>query len=288
MAWILSAFSDEAGPSCDEQITALRRANLKHIDIRGIDGHNIAALPVEAAQEIKTKLDDAGIAVNMFGSPLGKIDITADFETDRQKLQHMGELAPILGCNAIRIFSYYNEKKRPAAEFRAESLRRLEILKADAKKLGLVLYHENELDIYGAELEEVLVLAKALRDGKTFKLIFDFDNYNRTTDDVWKNWESLREYTDSFHMKDSTKEGQHVPIGQGSGRARDILNDARNRGWNGPISIEPHLAHSSAVLATNVSGEENQEYAKLPITESFHAAVTIAQELLGNIGAQWK
>jgi sugar phosphate isomerase/epimerase len=287
MAWILSAFSDEAGASCEDQIAALQRANVRHIDIRSVDGHNISVLPVDAAHEVKKKLDDAGITVNMFGSPLGKIDITDNFEIDREKLRHMGELAPILGCNAIRIFSYYNKDKKPAAEFRAESLRRLEILKTDAKKLGLILYHENELGIYGERLEGVEVLAKALRDGKTFKLIFDFDNYNRTEDDVWRNWEALRDVTDAFHLKDS-KDGLHVPIGQGEGRAREILNDARNRGWDGPVIVEPHLAHSAAVMATNVAGISNEEYAKMPLPDSFHAAVTIAEDLLNNIGAAWR
>ena len=82
MSWNFSAFADEAGPSCDEQIAALRKAGMKFIDIRGIDGHNIAALPVDHARVVRKKLDDAGITVGMFGSPVGKIDIKDDFEVE--------------------------------------------------------------------------------------------------------------------------------------------------------------------------------------------------------------
>src|SRR5687768_12907414 len=96
MEWILSAFADEAGPSCEEQIVAIKRAGLKHIDIRGMDGFNISEMPVAHARQVKKKLDAGVIACNMFGSPLGKIDIADDFETDRKKLKHLGELAPIL------------------------------------------------------------------------------------------------------------------------------------------------------------------------------------------------
>jgi sugar phosphate isomerase/epimerase len=287
MEWILSAFADEAGSTADEQIAALERAGLRHIDLRGIEGFNISELPVDVAREVKKKLDDNGIVVNMFGSPLGKIDITEDFEIDRKKLRHIGELAPIFGCYAVRIFSYYNRENRSREEFQRESLRRLAALKNDAKKMGLVLFHENEREIFGEDLESNLTIARDLRDESTFKLIFDFDNYNQGGEDVWANWEALRGLTDSFHLKDSTKEKVHVPIGQGNGRARDILNDARNRGWAGPVSVEPHLSHSKAVMATGPSGEQNQEYAAMSLPDSFHAAVTIAQKLIEDIGAQW-
>jgi sugar phosphate isomerase/epimerase len=288
MEWILSAFADEAGGSCAEQIAALQRANLKYIDIRGVEGFNIAALPVSHARQVKTQLDDAGISCHMFGSPIGKIDIADDFNSDLERLRHLAELAPILDCSAVRIFSFYNKETRAQNEFQAESLRRLSTLKAEAEKLGLVLFHENEKDIFGEGLEAVQVLARELRDGKTFKLIFDFDNYNQAGDDVWRNWEALRDATDAFHLKDSTRENQHVPIGQGNGKAREILNDAKNRGWNGMLSVEPHLSHSSAVMATGPSGQQNQEYSAMSLPDSFHAAVSIAQDLISEVGASWK
>ena len=53
--WTVSAFSDEAGASCDEQITAVKRAGLSRIDIRTIDGFNITVLPIENAKTIKNK-----------------------------------------------------------------------------------------------------------------------------------------------------------------------------------------------------------------------------------------
>lgn len=287
MEWILSAFSDEAGASCEEQIAALQRASLTHIDLRSVDGFNISELPHDNAREVKKKLDDAGITVNMFGTPLGKIDIGEDFESDRQKLHHLGEIAPVLDCFALRIFSYYNKENRSEDEFQQESLRRLNLLKEDARRFGLVLFHENEHGIFGDTIERSLILAEELRDEKTFKLIFDFDNYNHAGDDVWQNWERLRNATDAFHLKDSTKEQQHVPVGQGNGRVREILRDAHERGWIGPLSVEPHLSHSKAVRATNVSGQENEEYGKLPLPDSFHAAVTIAQQLIEDVGARW-
>ncbi len=286
MSWTISAFADEAGDSIEAQIAALQRAGLKHIDVRGVAGHNISVLPVDVARDIAKKLQAAGITVNMFGSPLGKIDIAEDFAIDLQKLRHMAGLKDIFGCGAIRIFSYYNRvEKRPMDQWQRESLDRLTQLRDEAGKLGLVLYHENEAHIFGDRLPEVLTIAEKLRDGGggVFRMIFDFDNYNRSGDDVWHNWTKLASLTDAIHLKDSDTQGQHVPVGQGNGKVREILSDAVSRGWQGPLSIEPHLKHSKAVMATGPGGQANQQYTQMGEADCFHAAAVAALSLVKDV-----
>jgi sugar phosphate isomerase/epimerase len=283
--WNLSAFADEAGSTIEEQIAALQRAGLKWIDVRGLGEYNVSNLPLELAKDASVKLADAGIAVGMLGSPLGKIDIDDAFESDLERLRHIGEIAPVFNCNAVRIFSYYNKTEKPREAWQAESLRRLGALKDEAKKLGLILYHENERHIFGDRCPEVLEIARALRDGDTFRMIFDFDNYNQSGDDVWQNWQQLKNVTDAFHLKDSTKENQHVPIGQGAGYAREILSDAAQSGWSGPISLEPHLAHSDAVMATGPSGQANQEFKDMSPADCFQVAAEVATKLLSDVSA---
>ena len=51
MAWELSAFTDEAGATTQEQIEAATANGLKWIDPRGIDGFNISQLPLPEARE---------------------------------------------------------------------------------------------------------------------------------------------------------------------------------------------------------------------------------------------
>lgn len=286
MSWTLSAFTDEAGTACEDQIAAAHRAGLKFLDLRNVDGYNISELPVEKAKEIKAKLDAAGLKVQMFGSPLGKIDIADDVETDLAKLRHMAELAPVLGTNQVRIFSYYNKQGKSLEEWKAESLKRLTVLRDEAEKLNLVLFHENERHIFGDLAAQVQDIAGLRNDN--FKLIFDFDNYNQSGEDVWENWVLLRDVTDSFHLKDSkkTENGyQHVPIGEGDGQAPKILADAVARGWNGPVALEPHLSHSGAVAATGPSGVANESFSKMPLSESFSVAAETANALLKQVGA---
>jgi sugar phosphate isomerase/epimerase len=282
----LSSFADEAGPSIDEQIAASKRAGLGFIDLRNVDGFNISVLPLHHAQTVAEKLRAAGIRVNMFGSPLGKIDIAEDFAIDIQKMEHLAKFGPIFDCPAIRIFSYYNAKAAPHADWQCESLRRLAELTRLAQSTGMILYHENESHIFGDKCADVLAIAQSLR-GPNFKTIFDFGNYNAGQENAWENWLQLAPYTDAIHLKDNIwQDGalQHVPVGEGGGHVERILTDARSKNWQGPLVIEPHLAHSAAVAATGPSGIPNQSYTNMPTADSFHAAVMAAQKLLARTG----
>ncbi|NNM88988.1 MAG: sugar phosphate isomerase/epimerase [Phycisphaerae bacterium] len=285
--WTLSAFSDEAGASCEEQIAALKQARISRMDLRSIDSFNCTLLPVPHAKEVRKKLDAAGIQVQMFGSPIGKIDIADDFSVDVEKLKHLGQLAPVLGCHAVRIFSYYNKTNRSHDAWRDESLRRLRELSALAVTLKLVLYHENERHIFGDLCQDVQIIARELRKaGGAFRMIFDFDNYTQSGENAWENWLRLGQVTDAFHLKDS-RGGQHHPVGQGDGYVREILVDALKHHWKGPLAVEPHLSHSGAVAQTGPSGMDNVVYSKMPPAESFHIACTAATGLLNQVGASY-
>src|SRR5690606_13725517 len=111
--------------------------------------------------------------------------ISEDFQTDRDKLSHLAKLAPIFRCKCVRLFSYYNKGNAPMAAWRKESLARLTELKAMAQDVGLRLYHENERHIFGDRCPENEAIANALHDGESFCMIFDFDNFNQSGDDVW-------------------------------------------------------------------------------------------------------
>jgi len=284
MPWTLSGFADEADENSTVQVQVIQECGFSHIDLRNLDGFNICELPIDHARDVRQKLDTAGVKVGMFGSPIGKIDIADDFKIDADKLRHLGELAKVFDCHRVRIFSYFNKADAPMPKWKAEALDRLKKLRDLAGRLGLVLYHENEHLIYGDTLEHVQDIA-ALRDGKRFRLIFDFDNYNQVGMDVWACWEALRDRTDAFHLKDSDKDCQHVPIGQGAGRARDILADAEARGWQGHLALEPHLMRSAAVMATGPGGQANQAFADMTPVEAWVAAAGYAKGLLADVGA---
>lgn len=287
MSWKLSAFADEAGRDVDTQVRALKEAGLSYVDLRGVGSHTITELPVEAAREAAAKLKEAGITVAMYGSPIGKIDIADDFDIDRQRLEHLARMAEVFECRAVRMFSYYNKGGESKDTWRTESLKRLEELCSRAESLGLVLYHENESNIYGDMPEDVLDLSQ-LCDQGTFRLIYDFANYMRTGVPGWECWQMLRDKTEAFHVKDQTKAGHNVPIGQGDSDAERIIADAVSSGWNGPCTVEPHLVHSDAVLATHVTGKESAAYRELGAWECFQLACRETKSLFDKLGAAYE
>ena len=80
MRWImekfrLCAFADEADKAISGQVKALHENEIKLIELRGVDGKNVADLIPSEAQELKKRFDCEGIAVWSIGSPIGKVDI---------------------------------------------------------------------------------------------------------------------------------------------------------------------------------------------------------------------
>ena len=113
---------------------------------------------------------------------------------------------------------------------------------------------------------------------------------NQCGEDVWDAWRALREHTDAFHLKDSDNKGHHTPLGRGNGNCQQIISDAVSRGWTGPVTLEPHLQNTPAVLATVEDGaglNANVELSSLSAHQVWQVAAEAAKEVLGKAGASW-
>ena len=100
------AFADEASPSIDEQIAAMKRNGLSGLEIRGVDGENVSVISLNKAREVRRKLEDAGLSVWSIGSPIGKIDIkNGDFDAHLDQLRHTLDVARELDEKNLRMFS---------------------------------------------------------------------------------------------------------------------------------------------------------------------------------------
>ncbi|XAM00036.1 sugar phosphate isomerase/epimerase [Phycisphaeraceae bacterium D3-23] len=283
MTLTLSAFADEAADAGDAQIAALQRAGIGHIDLRSVAGVNICDLPVEDANALKAQLDNAGIRVGMYGSPIGKTDLDDDLQIELDRLDHLAQLQEVFEANAVRMFSFYDKSQRETSERERLTLDRLAALRGRASVLGLKLYHENETDVFGDHPDDVLKLA-ALRDDASFGLIYDFANYLRTGAEPMATWKQLGPVTDALHFKDQTRSGDHVPMGQGDTCCPAILAQAVASGWSGPCTLEPHLYMSEAVRATNVHGQGDPALAKLSRGDIFQVAAEAVQALIAEAG----
>ena len=238
----LSGFSDEIAESVDVQFSVLNKLDIEYFEPRGIDGKNISTLTDEEVTILKEKMVKAGIKVSSIGSPIGKMKLTDPFEPHFALFRRVVEIAKLLDTKYIRMFSFYHEGGDIwTAEERATVLSRLRQMIAYAKEQDVILLHENEKDIYGDTADRCADLMKELSCDH-FKAVFDPANFVQCGQDTKYAYENLKEYIEYMHIKDALFEnGRVVPAGLGDGNVEYILKALMDNGYDGYLSLEPHL-----------------------------------------------
>ncbi len=239
----ITGFADEMTPDLTGQIEGLQKLGMHYVEMRGVDGDNLIYHTDEKVKEIKKRLDDAGIRLSALGSPLGKIGITDDFAPHFEAFKRACEIAHRMETRNIRMFSFYmpDEKPETLVKNREEVMDRLGRFADYAKQADVVLLHENEKGIYGEMAKECLDLMQTLGSDH-FKAIFDFANFVQAKQDTLEAYEMLKDYIVYIHVKDALWEnGKVVPAGYGDGHVKEILGKLFANGFDGFLSLEPHL-----------------------------------------------
>ena len=278
--FVLSAFADEYSPRFDEQLEGLKKNGVGFIEIRGVDGTNVADLTDEQLHEVRAKLDAAGIGVSSIGSPIGKIKVYDEFEPHLEKLERCVSAAKILGTPNIRMFSFYIPEGKTREECRPEVMRRLGVMLDIARKAGVTLCHENEKGIYGDSPETCLDINNEF--GGEMKLIFDPANFIECGCEPFPHgYGLLGDRIYYMHIKDATAEKTIAPAGKGVGRIPEIIADLdKKRSGRIFLTVEPHLR-----VFTGLAGLETDEKTKMPNTyetsaEAFGAAVDAIKAII--------
>ena len=236
----ISGFADEIAQELDVQIEAVSRLGIQYIEMRGVDGNNLIYHPDAKVKEIKQKLEDAGIKLSALGSPLGKIGIEDPFEPHFEEFKRACEIAHRMDTKNIRMFSFYIPEGKEK-EYKGKVFDRLGRFADYAGRNDIVLLHENEKGIYGAKAPECLEIMKKLGSDH-FRALFDFANFVQCGQDTLEAYDLLKEYVDYIHVKDARKEnGTVVPVGYGDGNVEAILKKLFASGFDGFLSLEPHL-----------------------------------------------
>lgn len=233
----LCAFADEAGSALDEQIAAMRDNGIPYLELRGVDGQNVADLTPAQARRVKERLDAAGLAVWSIGSPLGKIGVADPFAPHMEMFQRCLETAQITGAPCIRLFSFYIPEGEQPESCRDAVMERLSRFLEAAQGSGVRLCHENEKGIYGDNAARCLDILQNLPE---MTGIFDPANFIQCGQDVPAAWELLAPRIHYLHIKDALADGSVVPAGKGKGHLADLVA-AFGRQGGGVLTLEPHL-----------------------------------------------
>jgi len=241
---MISGFSDEISSEFDTQLSVVSKLGMKYISLRGIDGKNIGEYSVDEVKEkVLPKLKRAGIGVSSIGSPIGKvfIDDEEGFIKQKATLEKLCEISNLINCKYMRIFSFYIPKETCADDYKDEVVSKLKCFSQIASKYNVVLLHENEKDIYGDISRRCYEILKAV-DSPNFKAIFDFANFVQCGESTQLCYELLKDDVEYIHIKDAVaSDNKNVVCGTGEGNIPEILSQAIKGGYEGFLTLEPHL-----------------------------------------------
>jgi sugar phosphate isomerase/epimerase len=255
---ILTGIGDEAGITIDAQIAATKELSWKHIEARGVEVSgfpkaNLHDVPAKAFDLAEQKLKENGIGVYCFGSTIMNWAKTVETPWDVTLAEVKRAIPRMtrLGTKFVRIMSFKpkeDDDRIPPVVF--ERVREVTKRFLDT---GITPVHENCMNYGGMSWTHALEL---LDKAPGLKWVFDTANPVFNPDrskpkpwprqDAWEFWEHVRDHVVHIHVKDATwnpakNDANYNWPGEGQGRVRDILKDAFARGYDGGISIEPHM-----------------------------------------------
>lgn len=236
----ISGFCDEASSDIVTQFETISKLGVKYFEPRGINDKNISSLTVEETAELLAIMENYGIGASSIGSPIGKIKPSDDFNEHFELFKNTVRIAKTLGCKYIRMFSFYLPEDEDFDSYTDFVVEKLKLMVEYAEKEGVVLLHENEKGIYGNVARRCRMLFEKIQS-PSFRAVFDFSNFIECGENTLEAYKMLKPYIEYIHIKDN-KEGKTVlPAGFGDGNIEAILKDIYADGYNGFLSLEPHL-----------------------------------------------
>lgn len=269
----LTGIADEASANIEGQISATKELGWTAIESRFIDGKNIHDLEEDHFEQVCEVLEGSGVYVNAFGSAIGNWakDVRDDFSITEAEILRAIPRMKRLGTKFVRIMSYKVLDQKD--QLVAERIRRLRLIVEAFSAEGITCLHENCMNYGGMSWVHTIELLEAVPG---MKLVFDTGNpaFNRDRSkeglpwqDSWEFYQHVKEHVSYIHVKDCLSpdsEGKnketYVYPGEGQGYVREILQDLKERGFEGGISIEPHMAavfHQSD--SQSVSSEDSRK-----------------------------
>ncbi len=258
----ISAFGDEIHPDLDVQLDVLEQLGINSLDLRSVDGTNIIDLADEEIDRIETAMTERGFTVPVIGSPVGKVDVTGgsersatrektgrdagSFADQLSRLDRSIAIATTFDAPYVRVFSYYPPDGDHPEAHRDEITRRMRQLVERAEAAGITLLHENVPGLYGNSPRLLREVVTAI-DSPNFRVIFDAANFYKYGSKPYPEaLLQLVEYVECVHIKDALRRPngavEMVPLGEGDIEIAAILRALDARGFDGWLSLEPHLS----------------------------------------------
>ncbi|WP_210137293.1 sugar phosphate isomerase/epimerase family protein [Staphylococcus sp. GDH8C109P] len=246
----ISGFSDEIASDFQTQLKTVNELGMSYISLRGINDKNIGDYSVEMIKkDVLPRLKQWDIGVSSIGSPIGKIYINDEdaFQKQLATLKTLCEISQLLNCQYIRIFSFYIPKEDNFDAYKEVVISKLKEFAKIAEQYNIILLHENEKDIFGDIARRCKLILDEV-NSPNFKAIFDFANFVQCGEDTQYCYDLLSDDIAYIHIKDAVyKDNFNVLCGTGDGQIESILIQFFESGYQGFLTLEPHLVVFDAI-----------------------------------------
>jgi sugar phosphate isomerase/epimerase len=279
---IFTGIADEASLDLGEQIRTHRALGWDTLELRLIGKTNVCDLDDADFEQVARTIAEEGMKVICFASSIANWSrpITSDFSRDLQELQRAAPRMRRLAVRLIRVMSYPNDGLEER-EWRREAIRRSRELAAVAEGEGVVLVHENCSGWGATSPRNMRALIEEV-DSPAYRVVFDTGNpaaEGHSAEEAWQFYREVRPYIEHIHIKDTRRDEKGAMIytfpGEGANRIEDVLRDALATGYDGALSIEPHITSQIHLGTTAAEGQDAagiyREYA--------HRAMDLVQRL---------
>lgn len=277
----LTGISDEAGGPLEAQIRAHKELGWDTIEARFVkmgtaDNGSIHEIPLESFDRFADELDTAGIRVCGVGSTIGNWahSINDAFEITEAEMERCIARMHRLGSKIVRVMSYAileDEKEQEHEDQKKEErFRRMRVIRETFEAAGITAVHENCMNYGGMSVRHALELQENVPG---LKWVFDTGNPVFNADrskerpyprqDAWEFYEAVKPHIAHVHIKDARWEGTDCVFtmpGEGDGHVERILTDLHRSGYDGYLSIEPHVA--AVFHATDAKDDDPEKKAR--------------------------
>jgi sugar phosphate isomerase/epimerase len=274
----LTGIADEAGAPLDVQIQAHQDLGWDSIEARGVEFEgvkgNLHEIPDAVFDRVVTRLEEKNMHVCGFGSLIGNWakKISDDFSITSAEIDRAIPRMERLGAKLVRVMSYAVCKddagKDLEEQFAPERIKRMIEINQRFAGAGLTVVHENCMNWGGMSPSYVQRMAEAVPG---MKWVFDTGNPVFIDDrdrpghkqDAWEMYQAVKPHMAHVHVKDgiwdpAKNDAIYTYPGEGEGQTERIMKDLVETGYEGYISIEPHVAvvFHGAGAADNLSPEQ--------------------------------
>jgi len=249
----ISCFADEIAPALNDQFRVMQELGLRFMEVRTVDDVAVLELPLATLETVRQQADDRGIVVTCVSSSIGKQPVDMAVAPVLEQVQQAAEIAHVLGCPYIRIFSFFNEEGLAHDEAFQLCVEKLVRMTDISKRAGVTLVMEGGHGTVGGTAREAVGLFDAVHDDH-LRCAFDAGACVGSGERPYRDClPLLKPYIEYLHVKDAKfgMKGRVVP-GEGDAELDLIMDALRERDL--VLSLEPHLAYAGA--NRGFSGEE--------------------------------